>query len=66
MKMTEIKLKPCPFCGGKVRMIRGIMAGLTMVVCASCRATVSFGGQEERNQTVTARNRRADNAIHRE
>lgn len=33
--MNEIKLLPCPFCGGKARFIN--FYGLYMVECETCR-----------------------------
>lgn len=50
--MADIKLKPRPFCGGNVKIFPGIIAGVTMIVCEKCRATVSFGGNETRKQAV--------------
>ena len=52
------KLKPCPFCGGRVEEMTGI-TGLTMIVCSRCKATVSFGGKERKDQATSAWNRRA-------
>lgn len=57
--MSKRELKPCPFCGGKVQIFKGIIAGLSMIVCTECRATVSFGGKEEESQTIKAWNNRA-------
>ena len=34
--MSEIKLKPCPFCGGKAEM--GIRDASAFVMCAKCLA----------------------------
>ena len=58
MKM-ETELERCPFCGGKAKIFFGIIAGLTMVVCDDCKATVSFGGNETRLETIKCWNRRA-------
>ncbi len=52
------KLKKCPFCGGDVNLFIGFMAGLPMIVCGKCSATVSFGGKETKEQTIKAWNRR--------
>jgi Lar family restriction alleviation protein len=52
------KLKDCPLCGGKVRMVTGIIAGLTMIYCEKCGLTASFRGQEKPSETEKAWNRR--------
>lgn len=49
-------LKPCPFCGGTVRL-RCIH--IAMVECMICHAIISFGGRESLEQTVKAYNLRA-------
>ena len=54
------ELKPCPFCGGKARIHVGLIRGLTMIVCEKCLATVSFGGKEQKQKTVSAWNRRVN------
>ena len=59
----ENDLKPCPFCGGKVRIHVGVIRGLTMIVCEKCLATVSFGGKEQKQAAVKAWNRRANDGI---
>lgn len=41
--MPEIKLKPCPFCGGKAKYIYGIaktvIAKTVAVTCCKCKTT---------------------------
>ena len=59
IQMNE--LKQCPFCGGKAETIKGFIAGVTMIVCNNCKATVSFGGREARDKTIQAWNRRYNN-----
>lgn len=58
--MNAKKLKTCPFCGAKVQLFKGVIAGVTMIVCTKCRATVSFGGSESESDTVAHWNRRAE------
>jgi len=62
--MSETKLKPCPFCGGEPRIIKGLVAGVTMIVCTKCRATVSFGGSEREEDAKKAWNRRVNDERH--
>lgn len=59
-----MNIKKCPFCGSTVELFSGYIAGLTMIVCngADCRATVSFGGGEEKKEAVKRYNRRCKNA----
>jgi Lar family restriction alleviation protein len=57
--MTE--LKPCPFCGGKVRRAIGLM-GLNFFRCKECGAVVSFDNDyynTHKNEAIEAWNRRA-------
>lgn len=63
--MTE--LKPCPFCGGKVRRVIGF-GGLNFFKCLStyCGAVMSFDNDyynEHKNEAIEQYNKRAeDNA----
>lgn len=43
------ELKPCPFCGGNVKMIRGFVKGTNTIVCLNpdCGADVMFFGAEK-------------------
>lgn len=40
--MTEIKLKPCPFCGGKAEFVR-FTSGFVKVRCKKCDALAGEG-----------------------
>ncbi|MGN0608970.1 MAG: Lar family restriction alleviation protein [Oscillospiraceae bacterium] len=40
--MSEIKLKPCPFCGGKVE-IECLDDEYFYVTCSNCHSSTSFG-----------------------
>ena len=51
-------LLPCPFCGGTVKKVTGIVAGLRMFVCEKCKATVSFRGKEQDPEATQAWNKR--------
>lgn len=58
--MTE--LKPCPFCGNKVRITQNDR-GLLFVRCAECNMTLMFGDVDvQKNEQAVARmwNRRGD------
>ena len=59
--MAEIKLKPCPFCGGDVNKKIGPYKGTVMFVCNKCGADVCFYGAEHEPKATQAWNRRADN-----
>ena len=67
--MSENNLKPCPFCGGKVNL-EEFDDEAYMITCDNCHSATSFGivfedgtaGDATKEETVTAWNRRADNA----
>ncbi len=40
--MSEIKLKPCPFCGGEVKLDH-VDNEFYMVCCDNCSSATSFG-----------------------
>lgn len=42
--MTE--LKPCPFCGGRVKMTKGVLQGTNVIICMKCGADVMFYGAD--------------------
>lgn len=42
--MTEIK--PCPFCGGKVSLHKGLVKGTNTMICYICGADVMFYGAD--------------------
>ena len=54
------ELKPCPFCGGKVKRVIGPMRETVMFVCETCGADVCFFGAEHEPKATKAWNRRAE------
>lgn len=66
--MPEMELKPCPFCGGKVK-IECIDDEYYYISCERCCSSTSFGhvfddgtaGDATKIEVITAWNRRADN-----
>jgi len=50
-KKESVKLKPCPFCGGKAIPKNGFV-GITLVNCTKCGAIVSFKGDTRVGQTA--------------
>lgn len=55
--MSEIKLKPCPFCGGEAELFRDYM-GWYVIECTACgNGTLHFAKSDG---AVNAWNRRAD------
>lgn len=57
------KLLECPFCGGKVKRVIGVM-GLNFFKCKECGAVVSFDNDyynTHKNEAIEAWNRRIDN-----
>lgn len=58
--MPETKLKPCPFCGGKVNIFKAPLRGTIMFVCKKCGADVCFYGAEHMPKAAEAWNRRAN------
>lgn len=38
--MDEIKLKPCPFCGGEAMLTTNLYAGIVYIQCKCCTAMV--------------------------
>lgn len=63
------KLKPCPFCGGEIKVCRGIEPEITGILCKECKAMIrweihmkgreTFGENQEKWSAKW--NRRADN-----
>ena len=68
--MAEIKLKPCPFCGGKVEL-ELVDDEFYMVCCENCSSATSFGKTYKdgtardatRAETVKAWNKRTTEII---
>ena len=61
MKHENTELLPCPFCGGNVRRVIGIM-GLNFFKCRKCGAVVSFDNDYynlHKNEAIKAWNTRA-------
>lgn len=58
--MTEPNktLKPCPFCGGKVKTFIAPIMGTVMFTCNKCGADVCFYGAEHEPKATKAWNRR--------
>lgn len=54
------KLKPCPFCGGKVEKFIAPLVKTVMFVCKKCGADVCFYGAEHEPKATEAWRRRAD------
>ena len=40
------ELRPCPFCGSRVRMTKGILKGTNTIICPKCGADVMFYGAD--------------------
>ena len=62
--MAEIRLKPCPFCGGEAALINTMAFGKSCksVRCIKCKATVkNFAGNMQEERAVEAWNRRTPN-----
>lgn len=58
MTMTEIELKPCPFCGGKAEVT--VFLGNYMVACTACPASIFPCKGMTKDEAVKTWNRRAD------
>lgn len=56
----SFELKHCPFCGSSVSLTKGVIKGITMIVCGKCGATVSFMGKEDTSSALKAWNTRTD------
>lgn len=53
--MSDPKLRPCPFCGGKGEIVRQVTEALTVcyfIRCLDCGATGSIEGEEPDNPVV--------------
>jgi len=57
MADKEIKLKPCPFCGGEAQIKGTTMRGAIWISCRSCWAE-TFGAYSE-EEAIGQWNRRA-------
>ena len=59
--MSEIKLKPCPFCRGKAIMLQ-VEANLYAVTCKDVNCAAQGGVMTSEIDAAEVWNRRADNA----
>lgn len=61
MKIKTItELKPCPFCGGKVKKRTGPIGQTVMFICDHCGADVCFYDAEHEPKASEAWNRRVE------
>lgn len=60
-RKKKIELKPCPFCGGEAKMVKGIVMETNTFVCEGCGADVMFFGAElDARKAIEAWNRRVE------
>lgn len=52
------ELRPCPFCGSKVRIDHNKFLKIHAILCDKCSATVSFIYTKSRNETIDLWNKR--------
>lgn len=61
--MSDLNLKPCPFCGGIAKM--RIRRPMTVIYCKNCDAAISYCDYYEegdsKDKAIEAWNRRAKN-----
>lgn len=70
--MSEIKLKPCPFCGGKARIKplmysgKGPVSAVSgkVIECTQCYVSAAISWAIDDTQAAEAWNRRADTNEH--
>lgn len=55
------ELKPCPFCGGKAKLIEIQEVGCFRVLCEDCPTSVGKYWYYKKQDAIKAWNRRADN-----
>ena len=58
MKAMTTKLKPCPFCGGKIKKIIGTIGNTVVFVCNKYGADVCFYGGEYEPKATEKWNKR--------
>lgn len=55
---AKINLKSCPFCGGRVEIVTGLLKGVTMIHCKQCGSLTSFQNNEAVDKAIEMWNRR--------
>lgn len=58
-KMSEIKLKPCPFCCGEAKIVKSYYTIWVKCICCGAKSRC----EENEEKAADAWNRRADNEI---
>lgn len=62
--MDMLKLRSCPFCGGKPKMhVNELFIDFSAVECPTCNAIVSFVDAETPEETAEMYNRRAADGL---
>ena len=54
------KIKPCPFCGGKVKKVIAPLMQTVMFICPDCGADVCFYGGEHEPMATERWNQRIE------
>lgn len=62
--MSEIKLKPCPFCGGEAKLFQMMIVKGYSVKCVNGKCGADFyfyGAEKDKSKMIRRFNRRANN-----